>query len=132
MGSAARRQLAEGLPITRGLRRAAPPPPHHAPPPLLQEAHAKGLVNGKATFLGADKYGAVLKAFCYGKNKASVAALFSLQAFFNGLAFPLGDKNVALIVAVFQKLYADDIMEEEPMQVRGVAVVGGCWRGATS
>ena len=45
-----------------------------------------------------------------------MAALFRLQAFFNDADFPLGDKNVPVLLKVFETLYQEDVVEEGPMQ----------------
>ncbi len=57
----------------------------------------------------------MLKEFCYGKIKASTAALFSLQAVLAGLGFPTGEKSIPLIFKVFEALYDRDIMTEEAL-----------------
>ena len=67
-------------------------------------------------FLLDEQYGALLKEYCYGKAKASVAALFALQGFFHRVNFPLGDKGVAKLYTVFSQLYEDEIVAEEPLQ----------------
>jgi hypothetical protein len=85
---------------------------------ILERAHESGLrtVGKQMVFLQEDQYGALLKEYCYGKMKASCAALFAMQGFFNRINFPLGDKNVAKLYTAFAQLYEDDIITEEPMQ----------------
>lgn len=67
-------------------------------------------------FLADDQYGAVLKNYLYGKTKAASAALFALQGFFHKIGFPLGDKGVAKLYIVFNQLYDEDFVTEEPLQ----------------
>ncbi len=67
-------------------------------------------------FLLDEQYGLLLKEYCYGKAKASAAALFALQGFFHRINFPLGDKGVAKLYTVFSQLYEDEVITEEPMQ----------------
>lgn len=82
----------------------------------LQAAQGKGWLNSKCTWLSKDKFRPLLSSQLHGKTKASVAALFRLQAFFNDIDFPMGDKNVPVLLRVFETLYQEDVIEEEPMQ----------------
>lgn len=104
------------LPVVSTPRRVVVAPPPSFPPTSAQAAQEAGTLNSKCSWLGADKFRPLLASFTAGKTKSSIAALFRLQAFFNDIDFPLGDKNVPILLRVFEALYQDDIIEEGPMQ----------------
>lgn len=88
-----------------------------APSLYLQAANAKNQLTVKAPWLNKEAYGALLESFCYNKAKASTAALFAIQGFFNDIGFPLGDKGQSVFMRTFEKLYNDDIMVEEHLNL---------------
>ncbi len=78
--------------------------------------HAKGGLNAKCAWLADNQYGALLKDFCYGKVRASQAALFAIQGAFAEAGFPISDKQVPVILRVFELLYDRDVIAEDAMQ----------------
>ena len=57
----------------------------------LQFVDDANLTNIKAQFLLKDQYGAALAGLTFGNKVASVAALYSVQAFLEGILFPKGE-----------------------------------------
>lgn len=73
-------------------------------------------MDSKCSWLQDNHYGLLLKEFCYGKAKASLAALFAMQGHFQSINFPLGDKGVPIFLRIFECLYDNDIIMEDALR----------------